>query len=94
MEAEPGEIILPAACLRGRSDCQPLAQISSARGESFICCGLSEKGSRSLLADEFRHCWKNEDCDEMSDCDERDVKDTVSVLAQALSAKANLDESE
>jgi hypothetical protein len=35
--------------------------------------------------DIFRLCWKNDHVDEMGDYDYADMKDTISVLAQALS---------
>lgn len=70
-------------------DCQPLAQIESDCGESFICCGTSETASRTVIEDRFRFCWKNAVVDQCDDLDERDIKDTISVLAQALSVDGN-----
>ena len=83
-------ISLPEKCLRNRDDCQPLAQIESDCRESFICCGLNDPSKRTILVDRFRVCWKNDVIDELSDWDERDIKDTMSVLTQALSVDANL----
>lgn len=81
---------LPNKCLRGRSDCQPLAQIESDNGISFICCGHNDRTSRTIPKDEFRVCWKNAEIDEMSDWDKRDITDTISILAQALSIDENI----
>jgi hypothetical protein len=85
---------LPDKCLRDRSDCEPLAQIASDNGKSFICCGLNDQETRSYPHDEFRHCWKNQVIDERTDWDRRDITDTISVLAQALSIKANMEQEE
>ena len=82
----------PEKCLRGLEDCQALAQIESDDGGSFICCGASDEDSRTLKRDRFRFCWKNDTIDQRDDLDERDVKDTISVLAQALSVDANMKE--
>ena len=80
-------IKLPEECLRGDARvCRPLAQLQSDDGESFICFG--ENGCRP---DPFTFCWHNSEIDERSDWDRRDVADTISVLAQGLSVKANED---
>jgi hypothetical protein len=83
-------ITLPEKCLRGEN-CQPYAQIQSNCGESFICCGLNSPEERGLPQDKFRVCWKNEVIDEMTDWDKRDLTDTISVMAQALSVDANIE---
>lgn len=83
-------INLPDRCLRDRGDCRPLAQVASEGLESFICCGHNMAVSRSIPTDRFRVCWKNDQVDELSDWDERDMKDTISVLAQALSVDENM----
>lgn len=82
-------IVLPDECLRGLN-CQPYAQIQSTCGESFICCGANSPEERTVQQDEFRVCWKNDSFDEMSDWDRRDLTDTISVMAQALSVDANI----
>lgn len=83
-------IVLPDECLRGL-DCEPYAQIKSRCGESFICCGLNSPEERTFPQDKFRVCWKNSEIDDMSDWDRRDLIDTISVMAQALSVDANIE---
>ena len=85
-------IALPEECLRGRGDCQPLAQVESDCGKSFICCGYNDASSRKYEQDEFRHCWKNSMIDELSDWDRRDIISTIAILSQALHVDANADE--
>ncbi len=87
-------IHLPERCLRGRDDCQPLSLLASDEDTSFVCCGHSDPESRTVEQDRFRVCWKNDMVDEMGDYDERDMKDTMSVLAQALSVDENMRENE
>lgn len=81
---------LPEKCLRGRSDCKPLAQIQSDCGVSFICVGHNLEKDRKYKQDIFRHCWKNEEIDEDNDWDKRDFLDTISVMSQALSVDENM----
>jgi len=83
-------LYLPEKCLRGRSDCSPLAQIESDCGNSFCCCGRNDGTTRKVVGDEFRVCWKNSEVDELGDWDKRDITDTISVLAQALSIDENM----
>jgi hypothetical protein len=56
-----------------------------------VCCGHIEKDYRTIPQDRFRVCWKNVDVDEMGDYDRRDLTDTLSVIAQALSVDANVE---
>lgn len=79
-------IYLPDKCLRGRSDCEPLTQIESDCGSSFICCGHNDGSDRSIPQDRFTLCWKNEAIDTRDHWDEHDLIDTASVIMQALSA--------
>lgn len=85
----------PDVCLRGRTDCQPLAQRESDETDedgaprSFICVGRLPKAARMLDQDCYRLCWKNDDVDEMGDWDARDLIDTAAVITQALSMEAN-----
>lgn len=82
---------LPEKCPRRRIDCQPLAQIvSDEPPTSFICCGHNDGSTRVVERDKFRVCWKNDVVDELGDWDERDIKDTLSVLSQALSVDENM----
>lgn len=84
-------IILPRKCLRKRKDCKPLAQIQSDCKRSFICCGENDGNDRVHKQDRLTVCWKNETIDERSHWDERDIADTMSVFAQALSVLFNRD---
>lgn len=81
-------ISLPARCPRCREDCGPLSQIESDSGESFICCGHNT--ARNIPQDRFRLCFKNGLVDEMTDNDEADLHDLLSVIAQALSVDAHM----
>ena len=82
-------ICLPEKCLRGCSNCEPLAQIESDCGTSFICVGQNDGSTRTVDQDEFTLCWKNSEIDERSDWDKRDLIDTASVICQALSVIQN-----
>jgi hypothetical protein len=83
-------ITLPKECPRKRDDCTSLSQIISDCKTSFICCGHNDPESRTVSGDNFRFCFKNNVIDEISDWDERDLKDTISVMAQALSVDGNM----
>ena len=83
-------ITLPDKCLRDRTDCEPLAQISSDCGTSFFCCGHNDGTTRDVKEDRFTLCFKNELIDEMGHWCERDIKDQMSVMAQALSVDENM----
>jgi len=83
-------LYLPEKCLRSCKDCSPLSQIESDDCQSFICCGQNDETTRKEKQDRFRLCWHNEYINEMTNWDERDIKDTLSVLTQALSIDANI----
>jgi len=84
-------ITLPQFCPRSLTDCQPLAQILvDDKPFEFVCCGHNDGKTRVMKNDRFRVCFHNEAIDEMTDWDERDIKDHISVLAQALSVDANM----
>lgn len=83
-------LYLPENCLRGAKDCTPLAQIESDCKKSFVCSGHNAPESREWPDDKFRLCWKNSHVDESGDYDYSDMKDTISVLAQALSADEHM----
>ncbi len=77
----------PERCLRGRSDCQPLAQMEADTGESFVCCGerTNDPLERTVPQDRFTHCWKTLDgVDEMQHMDRYDMDSTIYVLSRAL----------
>lgn len=83
-------------CYRCRTDCVPVANLSGespADGEqpvSFVCVGFNRKEDRVVQADRFTLCWKNEVVDERGHWDRRDMLDTMSVIAQALSIDENI----
>ena len=85
-------LYLPKECLRKRDDCEPLAQVESDSKDTFVCCGLNKEWSRAVSIDRFRLCWKNSFVDEMGDYSDTDIKDTLSVLAQALSVDQHMKE--
>lgn len=84
------------SCLRCRTDCTPASNISSdnpAPGQapaSFICVGWNTPQSRTIHSDRFTLCWKNAAIDERGHWDKRDLLDTMSVIAQALSTDENI----
>lgn len=78
-------------CLRCRIDCTPLANISADEGgSSFICVGYNRPADRAVKKDRFTLCWKNSVVDERGHWDRRDMLDTMSVIAQALSTDENI----
>ncbi len=81
---------LPQVCPRSLTDCEPLAQILVDDEPGFVCCGHNDGKTRATEQDRFRVCFRNGVIDEMVDWDERDIKDHISVLAQALSVDANM----
>ena len=71
----------------------PLANLTadgSMPPASFICVGANHPASRTVKADRFTLCWKNAAIDERSHWDKRDLLDTMSVIAQALSTDENI----
>ena len=83
-------IKLPKKCLRGKNTCEPYAQIKSDHKPiSFICCGVNDGSERRFDQDKFTVCWKNRSIDDVTHWDERDIKDTMSIMAQALSVDEN-----
>jgi hypothetical protein len=83
-------LFVPEICHRGRDDCSSLAFIKSDNGSSLVCCGHNTPENREWKEDKFRVCWKNDRVDEIGDYDYADMKDTMSVLAQALSADEHM----
>lgn len=77
-------------CLRCREDCTPLANLSAEADVSFICVGYNRPESRAVPGDRFTLCWKNSLVDERGHWDRRDLLDTMSVIAQALSTDENV----
>ena len=78
-------------CFRCRGDCTPAANISSdSENQSFICVGWNNPETRVLKQDRFTLCWKTDAIDERGHWDKRDLLDTMSVIAQALSTDENI----
>lgn len=78
-------------CLRCREDCTPAANVSAdGEGNSFVCVGWNSPQDRSVASDRFTLCWKNNAVDERGHWDKRDLLDTMSVIAQALSTDENI----
>ena len=78
-------------CLRCREDCTPLANLSAdEQGSSFICVGYNRLAVRTVQQDRFTLCWKNKAVDERGFWDRRDLLDTMSVIAQAVSTDENI----
>ena len=86
-----GVILCPSGCPRKLSDCQPLSRVASPEYESFMCCGETAEGQRTVPGDRFRLCilsTHKTGVDLLVNLDERDVIDTASVLLGALSSDA------
>ena len=82
-------------CFRCRTDCTPLANLSSddpsdGPPNSFVCVGVNRPQDRAIQQDRFTLCWKNKAVDERGHWDKRDLLDTMSVIAQALSTDENI----
>lgn len=78
-------------CIRCRTDCTPAANVSAdGEGKSFVCVGWNLPQDRTIPADRFTLCWKNDVVDERGHWDKRDLLDTMSVIAQALSTDENI----
>lgn len=79
------------SCFRCRTDCTPVSNLSSdGTDKSFICVGLNRLEDRVIPQDRFTLCWKNKAIDERGHWDKRDLLDTMSVIAQALSTDENI----
>jgi hypothetical protein len=84
-----GAVTPPAGCPRQRTDCTPLARVSSPQFESFMCCG--ETASAPVPTDRLRLCVRSthkHGVDVLVNFDERDATDTAYVLLGGLSAFA------
>jgi hypothetical protein len=78
-------------CLRCRADCTPLANLTADDiAGSFVCVGYNRPETRAVPGDRFTLCWKNAVVDERGHWDRRDLLDTLSVMAQALSIDENI----
>ena len=83
-------------CFRCRTDCVPVSNLSAdepapdGMPASFVCVGFNRMVDRTVPADRFTFCWKNSAVDERGHWDKRDLLDTMSVIAQALSTDENI----
>lgn len=83
-------------CFRCRTDCTPISNLSAdepapdGSAASFVCVGFNRKEDRRVPADRFTLCWKNNSVDERGHWAKRDLLDTMSVIAQALSTDENI----
>lgn len=87
-------------CWRGLTDCEPVHCIDAAPAgldeqdymefnytpESFVCSGVSL--NPELPQDQYRLCFKNSVCDDMSDNDLQDLTSIMSVISAALNLDA------
>ena len=78
-------------CLRGRKDCEPLANVISDDETTFVCCGFSDPKSRTVQSDCYRLCFKSLYADDISDNDEYDLLDLISVISTAIATKRRLE---
>ena len=79
------------ACFRCRADCTPISNLSSdGTAKSFVCVGYNRPEDRVMRQDRFTLCWKNGLVDERGHWDKRDLLDTMSVIAQAISTDENI----
>lgn len=83
-------IQIPVDCPRGLTECKALATIESDCGKSFVCCGHNDGTTRKLEQDRFTFCMVNDENDTLYHYDDQDMKDNLSVLAQALSADQHI----
>lgn len=95
-------LMTPLRCWRRRADCEPLHSIEALpEGQtpeeyedeaftpaSFVCCGINHSGTRQIEQDCYRLCFKNHQCDEMSDNDIQDLTHILAVISQALAITA------
>lgn len=77
----------PEKCPRGRTDCQPLAQVL-ADDESTFCCAGERQGDPAtwdVPQDIFTFCWKSQDgVDTLQHMDHYDIHSHMYVLSRAL----------
>lgn len=86
-----GVVTHPNGCPRELPDCLPLSRVASPEYESFMCCGETAAGLRSVSTDRFRLCilsTHKTGVDLLVNLDDRDVIDTAAVLLGALSSDA------
>ncbi len=86
-----GVVLTPKGCPRELTDCLPLSRVASPEYESFMCCGETTEGQRTVPDDRFRLCilsTHRSGVDLTVNLDKRDVIDTASVLLGALSYDA------
>lgn len=82
-------------CPRKRTDCLPVQnvladELKDDEPASFVCVGYNQPSTREVPGDRFTLCWKNDVTDERGHWDRRDILDTMSVMATALSIDENI----
>ena len=78
-------------CPRERSDCMPLQNVvSDTEPRTFVCVGYNKPEDRTVAHDRFTMCWKNAEINDLSHWDKRDLLDTQSCIASALSIDENI----
>jgi len=82
----------PSGCPRGRDDCDPLSNIVSTCGDTFVCLGLNDGSTRVIEEDRYRHCFKNPAGDDMYDLNDADMRDLVGVLSMGYAVALKIDE--
>lgn len=80
----------PDRCLRQRTDCVPLACVASDDMTTYICVGANDGTTRVHQQDCYRKCVTSPGVETIEDCDQRDLTDEMSVIAQALSTLENM----
>ncbi len=82
-------------CPRGFDNCSVLDNIcsddvtkSDKKPVTFVCCGSSDPKTRHLKQDQYRICFKSLGHDSITDNDEFDILDLISVLSRSLSIRA------
>ena len=85
-------IELPDGCFCHEDTCQPLSQLISSEGDSFltVCRRINYKPTDERDADDkYRVRFKNDLIDDEQNYDKRDLIDTVMVLSRAISIIEN-----
>ena len=77
-------IAKPLHCARGKTCCEPLAQISANDGSSFVCMGCNDGTERPIDQDRLSFCFVNDWSDDEWFIDEHDAHSMSAVLAHGL----------
>lgn len=77
-------IVKAEHCCRGRTTCDPLAQICSNDGSSFVCLGQNDGTERQVEQDRLTFCFKNIASDDEWHVDEHDILSMLGVMAHGM----------